>query len=116
MIVTTREVIRPRVVEDTVATTAVGSDRGSPWDAVRKRTLRVMNTAERVGSEPTVVTRAIRRAVVARRPRARYVAPRRDGWVVALLNALPTSVLDWAMSRVFALYRVGTAAEQRAAA
>jgi short-subunit dehydrogenase len=57
------------------------------------------------------VVRAILHAVRARRPRIRYVAPRRFVLVIALLRILPTCWTDAAMRRIFGLTRkqLGTA-------
>ena len=55
--------------------------------------------ADRFASEPIVIARAIARAVAARRPRARYVAPRSTNVVLWLSAMLPTRVWDWAMRR-----------------
>ena len=55
------------------------------------------------GTEPVVA--AIRRAVEARRPRARYVAPRKFAIVIGLVRILPTCVVDRVMRRMFGLTR-----------
>jgi hypothetical protein len=51
------------------------------------------------------VVRAIERALTARRPCARYVAPRQFALLIALIKVLPTSWVDAAMRRAFGLTR-----------
>jgi short-subunit dehydrogenase len=61
----------------------------------------------RLASDPVHVTRAIVRAIRARRPRARYVAPRRFLALIALVKLLPTCWLDRIMIRAFGLRAAG---------
>jgi NAD(P)-dependent dehydrogenase (short-subunit alcohol dehydrogenase family) len=56
-----------------------------------------------VAADPIHVSRAIERAIAARRPSARYVAPRRFLALIALIRLLPTCWVDAAMSRAFGL-------------
>lgn len=67
----------------------------------------------KMAAEPSHVTRAIARAIEARRPSARYVAPRRFLFAIALFKVLPTRWLDAALGRAFGLSRLRphTAAE-----
>lgn len=60
-------------------------------------------SADRFASEAIVVAHAITRAVEARRPAARYVAPRRTSVVLWLQAVLPTRTWDWAMRTAAAL-------------
>ena len=55
--------------------------------------------ADRFAGEPIVVAKAITRAVEARRPAARYVAPRFNSVAFAMSALLPTRVWDWAMRK-----------------
>jgi len=55
--------------------------------------------ADRFAGEPIVVAKAITRAVEARRPAARYVAPRFNSFAFAMSALLPTRVWDWAMRK-----------------
>jgi short-subunit dehydrogenase len=57
---------------------------------------RMMSTA--VG--PTVVARAIHKAIRRRRPAARYVAPWYGSLVIAFLAVMPTRITDAAMRRI----------------
>ncbi len=67
-------------------------------DTIERRT---MATA----GGPAPVTRAIVRALTARRPRARYVAPFSSRIALAILNALPTALKDLLMRALFGLSR-----------
>jgi hypothetical protein len=60
------------------------------------------------------VVRAIERALSARRPRARYVAPRRFSLMIAAIRILPTCWVDAAMQRIFGLTRKQLAAGSKA--
>jgi short-subunit dehydrogenase len=56
--------------------------------------------ADRFASNPIVIAKAISRAVRARRPSARYVAPRSTNFILAFRAVMPTFVWDWAMRKV----------------
>ena len=56
-------------------------------------------TADRFASNPIVIAKAIARAVSARRPAARYVAPWSTNFVLFMQSVLPTRMWDWAMAR-----------------
>ena len=56
--------------------------------------------ANKFASNPIVIAKAISRAVNARRPRARYVAPFSNHMIFAMATFLPTRVWDWAMRKV----------------
>lgn len=58
-----------------------------------------------MAADPIFVTRAIARAIAARRPRPRYVAPRRFLLVIAAVKLLPTCWVDAIMKRAFGLTR-----------
>ena len=55
---------------------------------------------DRFAADPIVIAHAIDRAVSARRPAARYVAPRFNSVVLVLKTLLPTSMFDWSMRRM----------------
>lgn len=69
-------------------------DPSSPYAAVVARAEKLAELAERTGVSPAVITRAIRRAMTARYPRARYVAPLRGLAMVGLVRLLPTWLTD----------------------
>jgi short-subunit dehydrogenase len=56
--------------------------------------------ADRFASNPIVIAKAIARAVNARRPAARYVAPWSTNFALFMQTVLPTRVWDWAMRKV----------------
>ena len=56
--------------------------------------------ADKFASNPIVIAKAIARAVNARRPAARYVAPFTTNFVIAFARVVPTRVWDWAMRKV----------------
>ncbi|NUP08543.1 MAG: SDR family oxidoreductase [Polyangiaceae bacterium] len=88
-----------------VAMSTVAHDPSSPYagatadaDAMRKKFEATM-----VG--PEYVTRAIRKAVESRRPRARYVTPRSAGVAIWLFKLLPTSWSDALLGQMSGLTR-----------
>jgi short-subunit dehydrogenase len=62
---------------------------------------------DRLASTAAPVVRAIETAINSRRPRARYVAPRRFALMIALVRILPTCWADAAMQRMFGLRQLG---------
>jgi short-subunit dehydrogenase len=77
----------------------------SRYAAVYARAATIEATFDRMAGTTAPVVRAIEHAVAARRPRSRYVAPRRFALGIALIRLLPTSWLDAIMRRVFGLSR-----------
>lgn len=65
--------------------------------------MNVVNRAEGTGLPPEVVARAVAHALVARRPRTRYVIGR-DARLVNVLRFLPDTLLDRLMARVLPRY------------
>ena len=98
-------------------------DPASPYAAVVERAERFAELAERTGASPAVITRAIRRAIESRYPRARYVAPLRGAVAIAMVKLLPTWLTDAAMRAMagfskkrFAAHRAGAETAVRRAA
>ena len=60
-------------------------------------------TADKFASNPIVIAKAITRAVTARRPAARYVAPRSNNMIFLMSAFLPRRMWDWAMRLVGSL-------------
>ncbi len=77
----------------------------SPYAPVYARIDEIKAQAERLAADPSVISRAIERAVTARAPRARYVAPFIGQVLVALSAWLPTRAFDWLMSRSMGVTR-----------
>jgi NAD(P)-dependent dehydrogenase (short-subunit alcohol dehydrogenase family) len=69
----------------------------SPYAGALARYGEISKLADRLAAEPIVIAKAIARAVEARRPAARYVAPRRTLGFLWLRAALPQRLWDWAM-------------------
>jgi NAD(P)-dependent dehydrogenase (short-subunit alcohol dehydrogenase family) len=66
----------------------------SPYAPVLERADALRKMGERTMVGPLTVSRAIARAATARRPRARYVAPRMAGLFVAFVRLLPARWAD----------------------
>jgi short-subunit dehydrogenase len=95
--------IEPGVIRTNFEATAVQGLDGfaaTPYGRALANYERMSKSADRFASNPIVVARAIARAVAARRPAARYVAPRSTNLALWLSVVLPTSVWDWAMRKV----------------
>lgn len=63
---------------------------------------------------PVVISRAIAKAVTARRPKARYVAPLSAHLSLKLLQVVPQRMRDWLMRAMFGLTRKRLAASSDA--
>src|SRR5262249_3336758 len=72
---------------------------------IYERAAKMEAAFDRFSATPRPVVRAIARAIHARRPRARYVAPRRFIVLIAVVRMLPTSWADALMRRAFGLTR-----------
>lgn len=93
-------------------------DPSSPYAAVIERAEKLAELAERTGVSPAVITRAIRKGMTSRFPRARYVAPLRGLFAVGLVKLLPTWLTDALMRSMsgFTRKRFDRAAAASAAA
>jgi NAD(P)-dependent dehydrogenase (short-subunit alcohol dehydrogenase family) len=87
----------------TEATRARGAE--SRYAAIYARTADIEARFDRMAGSTAPVVRAIERAVLGRRPSARYVAPRRFAALIAVIRLMPTCWMDLAMRRVFGLTR-----------
>jgi len=95
--------IEPGIIRTNFEATAVANlaaFEGTPFAVAVHKYEEMSKRANRFASEPIVIARAIARAVRARRPAARYVAPRSTYLVLWLRAVLPTRVWDWAMRRI----------------
>ncbi len=94
--------IEPGVIRTNFESTAVGGlaafQDGAYASAISKYE-QMSKFADRFASNPIVIAKAISRAVRARRPAARYVAPRTNNAVFWFQAILPTRVWDWAMRK-----------------
>jgi short-subunit dehydrogenase len=77
----------------------------SPYAAAMDRADEIRAMSDRQAVGPEVISRAIERAIRARRPRARYMAPLRGKLTVWMLRALPTRLVDHLMGRLTGLTR-----------
>lgn len=95
--------IEPGVIRTNFEATAVGNLAAfdnTPYAQAMAKYEQMSKTADRFASNPIVIAKAIARAVNARRPSARYVAPRTTSMIVWMSAVLPTRVWDWAMRKV----------------
>jgi short-subunit dehydrogenase len=96
--------VEPGVIRTSFEATAVdGLDRFSktPYAPAIAKYEKMSKQADKFASEPIVVAKAIARAVEARRPAARYMAPFFSNQMVMFMKAiLPQRVWDWALRTV----------------
>jgi short-subunit dehydrogenase len=98
--------IEPGVIRTNFEATAAGGLSGfasSPYAAAIEKYDEISKRANRFASNPIVIAKAITRAVQARRPAARYVAPRSNRVMFWLAAVLPTRAWDWAMRKMASL-------------
>ena len=95
--------IEPGVIRTNFESTAVanlGALADTPFKVAVGKYEQMSKMADRFASNPIVIAKAIARAVNARRPAARYVAPFSTNFVVLFARLFPTRVWDWAMRKV----------------
>jgi NAD(P)-dependent dehydrogenase (short-subunit alcohol dehydrogenase family) len=97
--------IRTAFASRTLAEASRARTHSSRYAAIYARSAELEARFDRLAGGTGPVVRAIVRALTARRPRARYVAPLRFVLVIALVRLLPTCWLDAAMQRMFGLTR-----------
>ncbi len=88
-----------RTLAEAAAARTTATRYGAVYDRAAQMEARFAGLAGGTGP----VVRAIEHALFARRPRARYVAPREFALVIALVRVLPTCWVDAAMKRAFGL-------------
>jgi short-subunit dehydrogenase len=103
-------IVEPGTIRTEFAARALGeADRartvGSRYEAIYARSAELEAKFAGLAGGTQPVVRAITRALVARRPRARYVAPKKFALLIALVRILPTAWVDAAMRRTFGLTR-----------
>ena len=77
----------------------------SPYATLFRRAEKARKGFEAIEVGPDCVCRAIERAVVGRKPLARYVVPLRTYAVLAVFKLLPTRVVDWLQRTILGLNR-----------
>jgi NAD(P)-dependent dehydrogenase (short-subunit alcohol dehydrogenase family) len=95
--------IEPGIIRTSFESTAVSdlaTYRRSPYRPALDKYEQMSKAADRFASEPIVVAKAIARAVRARRPAARYVAPWSTNLMLWFQAVAPTFVWDWAMRKI----------------
>jgi short-subunit dehydrogenase len=95
--------IEPGVIRTNFEATAVGNLEqfdSSPYKPAMEKVEQLSRTFDRFASEPIVIAKAIARAVNARRPAARYVAPRSNYVLLWMSAFLPTRMWDWSMRKM----------------
>jgi NAD(P)-dependent dehydrogenase (short-subunit alcohol dehydrogenase family) len=92
--------VEPGVIRTNFEATAVDNlarFKTSPYAGALARYNEMSRLADRFAAEPIVIAKAIARAVEARRPAARYVAPFSTNVFLLLGTFLPQRMWDWAM-------------------
>jgi NAD(P)-dependent dehydrogenase (short-subunit alcohol dehydrogenase family) len=97
--------IRTEFASRTIAESERARDVHSRYAPIYARAAELEARFSRMAGGTGPVVAAIERALFARRPRARYVAPRRFAAIIALFRVLPTCWLDAALARTFGLTR-----------
>lgn len=95
--------IRTEFASRVIAEAEAARTFGSRYGAVYARQAELAARFDRLASGPAPVTRALVRAIEARRPRARVVAPRRFTLMIGLVKLLPVCWIDWIMRRIAGL-------------
>ena len=112
--------IEPGPIATEFAATAVRSvsemrDDFGPYGLFFERLEAVQKQAEGMAAGPERTSRAIQRAVEARRPKARYVVPGYLAPLLSFLMMLPVAALDWLSLRALGVRRRGLAPQLTAA-
>lgn len=95
--------IEPGVIRTNFEATAVSNldaFAATPYAPGIAKYEELSRMADRFASNPIVIAKAIARAVSARRPAARYVAPWSTNFAIWASAVLPRRVWDWAMRKV----------------
>jgi short-subunit dehydrogenase len=98
--------IEPGIIRTNFEATAMSGLKdfaSTPYAAAVNKYEALSKTADKFASNPIVIAKAITRAVQARRPAARYVAPRSNNMIFLMSALLPRRMWDWAMRKVGSL-------------
>lgn len=104
--------IEPGPIRSQFSDTAVSAvkkfgDPASPYAALFERADALKEMADKQSADPIVVARAMERALTARRPKARYVAPWSSKLLLSALKLMPVALSDAIMRRLTGLTRAG---------
>jgi short-subunit dehydrogenase len=86
-----------------VADVARYQESSSRYAKVFARTEEIKSRTDAMSAGPEVVVRAIERAIVSRRPAARYIAPFSSAVGLFFMQLMPTIMLDWVMRKLAGL-------------
>jgi NAD(P)-dependent dehydrogenase (short-subunit alcohol dehydrogenase family) len=89
----------------TLAAVTTESATTTPYAASLAKADQMEKLFAQMGVGPESVTRAIRSALVSRRPRARYVAPFSANFILAAFRWIPTRIMDALLRAVLGLRR-----------
>lgn len=95
--------IEPGVIRtnfESTAATNLQQFASTPYKVAVDKYEQMSKMADRFASDPIVIAKAIARAVNARRPAARYVAPFTTNFVLLFARLFPTRMWDWAMRKI----------------
>ncbi|MFT3697174.1 MAG: SDR family oxidoreductase [Kofleriaceae bacterium] len=95
--------IEPGIIRTNFEATAVSGlaqFANTPYAVAVRKYEEMSKFADKFASNPIVIAKAITRAVKARRPAARYVAPRSQHVAFIASALLPRRMWDWAMRKV----------------
>ncbi len=87
----------------------------SPWASIYARSEALRAQTDAMSAPVEVITRVIERAVTARRPAARYVAPFSARVTLFFVENLPSAWTDWLMARAFGIHAARLAPPARSA-
>jgi len=97
--------IRTEFASRALSEAARARNGSTRYGAVYERAATLEARFDRLAGGTRPVVRAIERALTSRRPRARYVAPKKFALLIVLVRLLPTCWVDAAMQRMFGLTR-----------
>lgn len=82
-------------------------DQSSRYAKIFARADELKKQTDQMSADPIVVVRAIERAIVSRRPAARYIAPFSTALGLFFMQLMPTGLLDWVMRKMSGLTTEG---------
>jgi short-subunit dehydrogenase len=95
--------IEPGVIRTNFEATAVsglGRFKSGPYANAIDKYEQLSKSADRFAGEPIVIAKAIARAIEAKRPAARYVAPWFNAGMIFMSKIVPQRMWDWAMRKI----------------
>jgi NAD(P)-dependent dehydrogenase (short-subunit alcohol dehydrogenase family) len=96
--------VRTGFTSDALERSRRSADPSSPYAAVIARFEQIARRTDRIAPGPDITSRAIARAITARRPRARYLAaPLWARTTLCATSLMPTALLDRVMRRLVGL-------------